>query len=302
MSNDQQQDTSTLRQTGNPSGALVAALKKLLRPLVRLLLDFQISYPYLSTLLKGIYVEVAESDFPVSDKRPSDSRITLLTGVHRKDVKRLRSEVNEPSVLPRNISTGAQLIAYWMGSSRFCDEQGRPLPLPLREKIGESTSPSFDELVELVFRQDIRPRVILDEWLRLGVAHQDQSGCVMLNTGAFTPEKGFDEKVFFFGKNLHDHIASSAHNLRGGSPAFFDRSVYYDKLSRESVLELETLAKTLGMQALIRMNNQALLLQQQDAAKITASIDETNVTFRMNFGIFHYNDLNEYQVKDSDHA
>jgi len=274
---------------GQPPAALVNAIRRLLRPLVHLMLSFQITYPFLINLLKSLYVEVAEQDFSVNNKRPTDSRINLLTGVHRKDVKRLRSETPGHSSMPPNISTGAQLIAFWLGSERFLDTNGRPLPLPLRSGAEVPEGPTFDDLVEQVCKQDIRPRVILDDWLHLGIAHQDDKGRIILNTGAFTPDAGFDEKVFFFGKNIHDHISASVHNLAGKKPAFFDRSVYYDQLSRESVDELATLANDAGMKALRSVNSKALGLQQRDIEHAERSGEQNHKRYRINFGIFNYN-------------
>lgn len=274
---------------------LVNALRKILRPVVRLMLHFQVSYPYLITLLKSIYVEIADQEFGVDDKRQSDSRITLLTGVHRKDVKRLRSEQSIASYAPRTISIGAQLIAYWLGMEPFRDKEGKPLPLALRSAGTHTSEHTFDDLVELVCRQDIRPRVILDEWLRLGIAHQDEQERIVLNTGAFTPDKGLDEKLFFFGKNVQDHISAGAHNILGHKPALFDRSVYYDRLSPESVDKLQTLAEEIGMDALMRMNREALGLQQRDAG-------HANAKYRINFGIFNYNNRHETPAGENDKA
>ncbi len=264
---------------GEPSKVLVYALKKILMPLVKLLLSFQITYPYLINLLKSIYVEIAEEEFPVSGKRQSDSRISLLTGVHRKDVKRLRNPDSSDGGMPQNISLGAQLVALWIGSERYQDSTGQPLPLPIKTPPGY-TGPTFDNLVETVSKKDLRPRVVLDEWIRLGVTHIEDEN-VVLNTGAFTPEKGFDEKVFFFGKNLHDHISAGSHNLLGLKPSFFDRSVYYDQLTAESIESLAKLANKLGMDTLRAINQQALTLQNQDSK-------QENAVHRMNLGIFYY--------------
>lgn len=280
------EDQSSHISPGQAPEALVTALRKILRPVVRLMLHFQVSYPFLITLLKSIYVEVADNEFSVDHKRQSDSRITLLTGVHRKDVKRLRADQSIASYAPRTISIGAQLIAYWLGLDQFRGTDGNPLPLPVRTAGISPDQPTFDDLVELVCRQDIRPRVILDEWMRLGIAHQDELDRVILNTGAFTPDKGLDEKLFFFGKNVQDHINAGAHNLLDKKPAFFDRSVYYDQLSAESVESLHALANEIGMNALIQMNREALRLQQQDASGPQA-------IYRMNFGIFNYNNRHE---------
>jgi len=295
---DMNQSEDSGYQPGQPPAALVTALRKILRPLVRLMLSYQITYPYLINLLKGIYVEVADQEFLVDEKRQTDSRINLLTGVHRKDVKRLRCESTEHASMPRNISVGAQIIAVWLGSPEFLDETGAPLPLPLRSNSRPALGKTFDDLVEIVCRQDIRPRVILDEWLNLGIAAQDESNRVVLNTGAFTPDKGFDEKVFFFGKNIHDHLSAGAHNLLGGSPSYFDRSVYYDKLSIESIQTLTELAKETGMTALTTMNRTALQLQKRDMAG-------TDRHHRMNFGVFHFNadlPVDRSTEEDSHHA
>lgn len=268
--------------SSQPPAVLVAAIRKILRPIVRLLLNFQITYPFLVNLLKSLYVEVADQEFGMDDKRQTDSRINLLTGVHRKDVKRLRSEHSEDINTPKNISIGAQLIAYWLGSKAFWDKDGLPLALPLRSAAKTTKDKTFDDLVELVCKQDIRPRVILDEWLNLGIATLDADNIVRLNTGAFTPEKGFDEKAFFFGKNLHDHLSASSHNLLGKTPSYFDRSVYYDKLSQASIQELAALANTTGMQALNTLNKAALHMQQRDE-------EGNDRNYRMNFGVFNYN-------------
>ena len=64
-----------------PRPSVVSALRRLLRPIVRLLLSNAITYPYLSDLLKLIFVETAEKEFGLGVRRLTDSRITLLTGV-----------------------------------------------------------------------------------------------------------------------------------------------------------------------------------------------------------------------------
>ena len=77
---------------GNPHASLLQALQKLLRPLIRLLLAQGVTFPMLASQLKAVYVQVAKEEFKLTDKRQTDSRISLLTGVHRKDVKRLVHE------------------------------------------------------------------------------------------------------------------------------------------------------------------------------------------------------------------
>jgi hypothetical protein len=272
-------DTPTSQVNGDPSPQLVAALKALLHPLIRLLMAKQVTYTYLVGLLKDIYVEVAERDFPVEGKRQTDSRISLLTGVHRKDVRRLRGARHHADEPPPSVSLGAQLVARWTGLPEYLDETGRPRPLRRLPRTGVG-GPSFEGLVRSVSK-DIRPRSVLDEWLRLGVARVDEDDYVWLNVGAFVPERGFEEKAYYFGRNVHDHLAAAVHNLLAEGPPFLERSVYYDELSAESVKALGVLAEEMGMKALHAVNRKAIELQAQD-------VGHPEARERMNFGIYYF--------------
>lgn len=261
--------------------AVITALRKILRPLVKFMVANQITYPFLINMLKSVYVDVAENDFPVPGKKQTDSRINLLTGVHRKDVKRLRSEEDIPETRPYNISIGAQIIARWVGDRNLQNPDGTPRILPLQDN-DEFSMNSFEGLVSNIAKGDIRPRVVLDELMRLDMVELDPDHRVILKTRAFTPDKGQEEKLYFFGKNIQDHLSASVHNLAGEKPPYFDRSVYYDELSPASIAELTEMANQLGMEALIRINERALALQ-------TADRKSADARYRMNFGIFNYN-------------
>jgi hypothetical protein len=261
-----------------PPQPLVAAVRRLLRPLVKLLLSYSVQYPYLASLLKLTYVEVATASFSLKDKEQTDSRITLLTGIHRQDVKRLRAEIVADAPPPQAVSLGAQLVAKWTGMLQYLDAKGHPRPLP--KHASEGGVLSFERLVQSV-NKDFRPRVVLDEWLRLGVAKLDDEDRVVLVTHAFIPTGGLEEKLFYFGKNIHDHLAASSHNLLDGHPPMLDRCVYYDRLSPDSVQKLETEARLLATQALMELNAKAMSLQETDA-------NRKDATYRINFGAYFY--------------
>ena len=274
---------SGLVNTGEQPPAVVSAIKKVLRPLIRMLLSRGITYPLLCSWLKGLFVEVAEKEFALPNKPQTDSRINLLTGIHRKDVKRLRNEPAGNESVPATVSLGALLVAKWSGMNEYLDNTGHPLPLP---RQADNNEPSFDQLVTTV-NKDIRSRVVLDEWLRLGIVHIDSNKLIHLNTEAFVPEKGIDELAYYFGRNLHDHIAAASHNLSDNAKKYLERSVYYDQLSQESVNELEKLSEEYGMQALQAINKKALALQENDNG-------HSDTHQRINFGIyFYHSDMDE---------
>lgn len=262
-------------KVGNDS-ALPNAVSVLMRPLVRLLLEKQLPYGALTKLLKRVFVEVAGNDLVIEGRRQTDSRVSLLTGIHRKDVKRLREEIEHEAELPTRASLGAQIVSHWVGSSEFLDENGEPMPLDRMSEDG----PSFESLVASVNR-DIPACSILDEWLRLGVVVRDDDDRIVLSETSFVPEEGLEEKLHFFGRNLHDHIAAGAHNILGQGPPFLDRSVYYDKLSPESAAELAAYAREEGAAMLQRINRKAYELQQQD-------VETPDATHRITMGTYFF--------------
>lgn len=273
---------------------LARALRRLLRPLVRLLLEKQFSFPFVSNLLKALYIEVAEHELAIPGKRGTDSRISLLTGIHRREVKRIRGELRTHDGIPSVPTLGALLVSRWIGDPRYLDAEGRPRALPRR---AAEPAASFESLVASV-STDIPPRSILDEWLRLGVAQEveaddeDEQGLVRLVVESFGPEQGFDDKVHFFGRNLRDHIAAGAHNLLGSEPPFFDRSIYYDDLRQESIERLAEIVREEGSALLRRVNRHALEFQRADAG-------DERATHRMTFGSYFYG-VDERDEPDSE--
>lgn len=266
-----------------PPEALTKAIEKLLRPLVGLLLEHGLTYTWLTGVLKRIYVDVAVKEFALDGKRQTDSRITLLTGVHRKDVRQFRADPLSDAPPPASVYLGAQLVALWTSDDRFLDDDEKPLSLwRLPREDGE---PSFEDLVTSVSK-DIRPRAVLDEWARLGVVDVDDNGRVSLRQDAFIPSQGFDEKAFYLGRNIHDHLAAARHNVAGKLPPYMERSVYYDDLTAGSVAKLTEIAEQEGMQALKNINTRARRLQKRDKGSADAR-------FRMNFGLYFYDEEEE---------
>jgi hypothetical protein len=265
-------------ETPSTSELLLKALRRALRPLVRLMLGKGITYLQLAELLKGLFVEVADRDFPVAGKPQTDSRISLLTGIHRKDVKRLRAEILPEAPIPETVSLGMRLAAAW-NEVPFADADGEPLRLP-RLASGEATV-SFEALVESVSK-DIRPRAVLDEWLRLGVVEIDGEDRVHLKRSAFVPQQGFEEKAFYLGLNLHDHAAAIADNLAADSAGpWLERCVHYDAVRADDLDALRRDAESAAMRLLRNINRKA-------ADSETRAAGEAAPTRRLTLGVYFY--------------
>lgn len=259
----------------SPDGAaLHGPVARLLRPLVRLLVQRGITFPALTNLLRELYVNVAEYDFALPGKEQTDSRVSLLTGIHRKEVRRLRGAGAPVSQVPATVSRTSRIVARWVAAPEFTDGGGRPLPLP---RSADDAAPSFESLVAGVTK-DVRPRAVLDEWLDRGLAVLDPEGRVRLLEAAYLPKGGAEPQLYYFGRNLHDHIAAAAENVAAPSPRFFERAVHYDGLSDALAGRLEERAREIAMEALKRANAEAHAACAEDAGG----------RHRWNFGIYVY--------------
>jgi Family of unknown function (DUF6502) len=260
-----------------PITVLVSALRRLLRPVIRLAIHYGLTYPSLAEMLKSVYVEVADLEFQIDGKPQTDSRVSMLTGVHRKDVKRLRSEsAVDMRELPKSVSLGAQIAAVWSSRPEYLTRDGEPRPLA--RLSADESQPSFDSLVRSVSR-DIRSRVVLDEWLRLGVVSMDEDN-VVLNRAAFVPASGFEEKAFYLGQNLHDHAAAIAHNVVTERAPMLERCVHYDGIDGEAITDLANAAEVWGMRALRAVNSKVLEGGEVQGSGLGK--------WRMNFGLYFY--------------
>jgi hypothetical protein len=270
---------------------LLATTQRTLWPLVKLLLHRGISYPLLAEALKSVFVGVAESEFPLEGKAETDSRISLLTGIHRRDIKRLRVERRKQRALAiapapaqarlpvaTQTSLSARVIAVWTGLPSYLDERGGPLPLPrLARKGGEQ---SFESLVQSLSK-DTRPRALLDEWLRRGIVTIDEQDRVHLNLEMLATARDLDQRAFYLGQNIHDHVAAIAEDLTGEQPAFLEHCVSHSRLSEESVAELAELARQESLRALQVVHRRALELEARDA-------ENPEARARISLGVYFY--------------
>jgi len=236
-----------------------------LRPLVRLAIARGVRFPELSDMLKEIYVAASAAHFRLQGKRLTDSRISLLTGLQRKDVKSLRERITDSSdESPDAAGAGLlpRVLAHWVSGANFCDSRGNPRVLP---RVGDYAS--FAALVAEVSR-DVHPRTVLDELTRLGLAEFDADrDAVSLESSAFLPTRDDAALLGYFGANLGDHAEAAARNIEAAPEPgpFFERAVHYNRLSRQSLDELEDLARQLQDEALKVLNARSLELQTRDA-------------------------------------
>lgn len=262
------------------------ALKRLLRPLAKLMITKGVTAPTLYGLLKEVCVEVASDDFGLDGKPPTDSRVSVLTGVHRKDVRQIRQDRRGAGqTADRSVSIMATVVGRWLAGPKTVGRDGTPKSLPRHADTG----PSFDALVRDV-STDVRPRTILDELVRRGVVELDGTGDhVSLRAEAMVPRGSDDERMHFLARNVGDHLEAAVANVMSekSTPPFLERAVFYNNLCTASVDEIEARSRVLATEVLTKLNRLAFSRQSADNAADAFARDSTS-NERFRFGIYFY--------------
>lgn len=246
--------------TGTPQHSpLLKALRNALRPLFRLFVRKGIALQAFQELAKQLYVEAALAEEERKEGRVTVSRLSTLTGIHRKEVKRLLETLDQPESLEeRKASVSAQIVSQWLGSDATTLSDGRPRPLPYQSD--EADTPSFYALVRGI-TQDVHPRTLLETLKTVGLLQQREDGLIELTEAGYVPDQSWEEKLFFAGKNLGAHSDTVVHNLLNEQPPRLDRAVYYYRLTPEAADTLEAWAREHALDLLIRFNKEAARLQ-----------------------------------------
>ena len=216
---------------------LIAALAVLLRPLVRILLRHGLPCDVLSTVARQVYVRVATEEFALPGKKQTTSRVSILTGLPRKEVRRiLTTPVAEDQEAADRYNRAARVLAGWLRDREFHDEAGEPAALPV-----EGNSASFGALVRY-YSGDMPVRAMLDELLRVGAVRKTEAGRIRLQARFYVPAQSEADKLHILGTDTADLIATIANNLNPQATPRYQRKVMYDNVPVEAVQEFQRLS------------------------------------------------------------
>jgi len=265
--------------TSGKNDGLRAVIQHILRPLFRILLRKRLSFNEFLDLAKQTYLQVAMEDFQIPGRKQTVSRVSVLSGLSRKEVSRvLALQPATDAMAGERYNRAARVVAAWVRESPFTDSAGEPKVLPL-----QSGSPSFAELVR-GYSGDMPARAVLDELLRVGAVEQVENGAVQLKARAYVPSASDADKLNILGNDVADLIATIDHNLQHGADnPRFQRKVMYDNVPEESIAQFRALS---GRQAQKLLENLDQWLAQHDRDANPAEQGTGRV--RAGIGIYYF--------------
>ena len=254
-----------------------------LAPLVRWLLRSGVQYGSLAQSLKTVFLEEARAELERTGTRPTDSALSVLSGVHRKDVRALsgQSGATRPTHAP---TPASMLFTRWITDPTYRgvdpDEPTRTCPLRRIPRLGPP--PSFEALARSV-SSDVHPRTLLDELQRLGFARLEGDE-IALDADRFISPPGDAGAAQTLAVNAADHLAAAVHNLTvPAEQRLLEQSVFADGLSAESATFLSVRAREIWASAFDAMVG---------AATARVNLDQTrdDTPMRMRFGVYYFHE------------
>ncbi len=260
------------------SEILLQESQRMLAPLAKALIQQGVTYPQFAAAMKLVFLEVARQELCARDQRVTDSAVSVLSGVHRKEIRTLGKTA--PAEMSPELTLASQIFTRWITDPNYRNENNKPIELP---RSGSENS--FDALASSVSK-DVHPRTALEELLRLGMVTVEADR-VRLNSSAFVPKQGFKETAALFSQSVADHIACGAHNLTTQEDVkFLEQSIFASGLTDDSAKHLGDFARALWSGAFEKMVPKAEALVKLDKNKVKA-------TQRMRLGVYFYADTND---------
>jgi len=215
-------------------GTAATALRLLFRPVARIMLRAGINWQELADVCKATYVEVATEDFGIRGRPTNISRVAILTGLTRKEVRRLRTLLQEanPEIFNR-MNYATRVLSAWYQDKEFLGADGQPIPLPHSGEAG-----SFESLCNK-YSGDVAATTMLKELKHVEAVAEAADGTLTVKTRYYMPTMMDPERMLSSGSVLEDMGYTVAYNLHRSDkdPGRFERRATNTSIPASAVPE-----------------------------------------------------------------
>jgi hypothetical protein len=260
-----------------------------MKPIARFLLRSGIGFREFATVCKIAFVEVATNDYGIRGRPTNISRVAVMTGLTRKEVKGIREKIDagpEDGLWLGKLNLPTQLLHYWHNDLDFCEVPGKPKPLPV-----SGSFPAFSDLVHR-YAGDIPPGAMRVELMRAGAVLERSDGKLIPTRVHYIPEdvdEKFVRSMYFALSNLAATLVHNANVNSQGDPAEdhrLERYVWTARISPADSEEFKTLAKIKATKMLSELDEWIGMREQLRLAE--ASNDPENEIAEAGYGLGVY--------------
>jgi len=191
----------------SPKSVTLKACRAMLRPIVRILLRNGVIWKEFAELAKSVYVDVAGKDYGISGRQTNASRVSILTGLTRREVKKQRDLIAAGAPAVDRMSNITRLLSGWYQDPDFLGPDGQPASLA---RDGEGRS--FESL-HRHYGGDIPAVAMLKELLKVGAVEELPDRRLRPASRYYMPDPQDPEAMVRAGSVLNDLGNTVAWNL-----------------------------------------------------------------------------------------
>ena len=258
---------------------LVRAARRILRPVVRILLRNGITALTAQEILRKTYVDVAFEDFKPATSKQTLANVSVLTGLNRKEVARLRNLESIKDDDTSGRTRAGRVVAGWLTDPEFQSSAGFPLDLPFS---GES--PSFTKLVKK-YSGDMYPTPLRDELLRTG-AVKEVRGRLQMTSRGYVPATDQGTKVDILGTDSAELIETIDHNIRDEGDALLQYKVLAENLPADQLEAFNKFSRRISMGAIDEIRRWLIEHEGDDS-------DTTQPSYVAGIGVYQINRVSD---------
>lgn len=179
-----------------------------LKPIAKILLRFGIGFREFSEISKIAFVDVASNEYGIRGRQTNISRVAVMTGLTRKEVRRMREAIGKKETKIKVKSTPlSEVLHRWHSEDEFLDQAGRPAILSFS---GEKKS--FSSLVKK-FGGDIPPGAMRTELKRVGAIDENEQGDLRVLSRVIRPVGEYEKLITGVIHAMYPLAATIAHNV-----------------------------------------------------------------------------------------
>jgi len=167
-----------------------SACRRLLRPIAAMILKCGMTWKEFSDLSKSVFVESASRDYGIRGRPTNVSRVSLLTGISRKEVKRQRDLLKaEAPIGGRKTTDATRLLSGWHQDPDYIDASHKPLILQEKGLV-----PSFEALCSR-YGGDVPASTLCKELIKTGSIERMADGQLRAVRSYYQPAVHDDENL-----------------------------------------------------------------------------------------------------------
>jgi len=258
------------------------ACRLLLRPIASMVLKCGMTWKEFSDLSKSTFVEVATDEYGIKGRPTNISRVSILTGIARKEVKRQRDLLRNESPVDKGKTTDAsRVLSGWHQDPLYLDTDGNPKSIPESGAV-----PSFESLCA-TYGGDISRTAMQKELEKTRAVERTPGGKLKAISRFYQPAVHDDENLRWAVSLIRDLVETMNNNV------FLDDS-HVARFGRKAENEHMPVSAIPAFRKFLEQRGQAFLEEVDDwlTEQVANDTIKTTKYVRIGVGMFAIEDLN----------